>query len=381
VQIALIGFQKSGKTTVFNALTGAGAEVSAFASGKAKTHRAVVTVPDDRLDRLQSLYQSKKLAHASVEYVDPVGIRRDQAGHGEGLGEEMLNAISNAEALVAVVRSFEDESAAACEPEADYEAIALELLLSDLAKADNRLGRIAPQIARMAVADRKGLEQERHLMERVKEALEAGRPVRALEFPADEEKVLRSFQFLTAKPLLVALNAGEDARDAEALAKRLGKRKAAAAHSAAAAPAGESGAAEALRTVRFFTIRGNTEMEIARLSAGERAEFLAAYGIDEPGSARMIRLTYETLGLISFFTIAPNEAHAWTIRRGARAVDAAGAVHSDMQRGFIRAQVVRWDDLLAAGSVGEARKRAQVRMEGRDYAVQDGDVIEILFSV
>jgi len=369
MQIALIGFGKSGKTTVFNALTGANAEVSAFATGKAKTHRAVVEVPDTRLDRLHQLFQSKKLVHATVDYLDPIGIRRDQVGHGASLGEDMLHTISTTDALVAVIRAFEDDSGVECDPEGDLETIFLELVLSDLAKVDTRLQRLESQIQRIGGKDRQSLEYQAAILKRLKETLEAGRRILGLEVNPDEDCFLRSFQFLTYKPLLVVLNMAEGETGEALLAKLQDRvRKASGDFPESALP-------------RFITLCGRTEMEIAQLPPDERAVFLEEYGIKEPGAFRIIRVSYDALGLMSFFTVAPNEAHAWTIHRGTPALEAAGAVHSDMQRGFIRAQVTPWEDLLRDGSFAEAKKHAHLRLEGKEYIVQDGDVIEIMFSV
>jgi len=369
MQIALIGFSKSGKTTVFNALTGANAEVSAFATGKAKTHRAVVEVPDTRLDRLHQLFQSKKLVHATVDYLDPIGIRRDQVGHGASLGEDMLHTISTTDALVAVIRAFEDDSGVECDPEGDLETIFLELVLSDLAKVDTRLQRLESQIQRIGGKDRQSLEYQAAILKRLKETLEAGRRILGLEVNPDEDRFLRSFQFLTAKPLLVVLNTSEGETGEAHLAELQDRiRKA-------------SGDSPESALPRFIALCGRTEMEIAQLPSDERAVFLEEYGIKEPGAFRIIRVSYDALGLMSFFTVAPNEAHAWTIHRGTPALEAAGAVHSDMQRGFIRAQVTPWEDLLRDGSFAEAKKHAHLRLEGKEYIVQDGDVIEIMFSV
>lgn len=367
MQIALIGFSKSGKTTVFNALTGAHAEVSAFAAGKDKTHRAVVEVPDDRLDKLSALFESKKLVHATIDYLDPVGIRRDQAGTGESLGQDMLNTIANADALVAVVRAFEDDSGTDCAPVADFEAVHLELILSDLGKVDNRLERLKAQMQRIAGKDRAKMEAEAVVMERLKTALESGAPVRGIEFNADEDRILKSFQFLTSKQLIVVVNTGEGT-DGEALIAKMKETL------------GEAAGNEKSLPV-FLTLNGKTEMEIAQLAPEERDIFLQEYGIEEPGAARMIRTSYAALGLISFFTVGPTEAHAWTIRKGLPAVEAAGAIHSDLQRGFIRAQITPWDLLLQDGNFAEAKKKAHLRLEGKEYIVADGDVVEIMFSV
>jgi ribosome-binding ATPase len=364
MQIALIGFSKSGKTTVFNALTGANAEVSAFAAGKDKTHRAVVEVPDDRLKKLSDLFESKKYCPATIDYLDPIGIRRDQAGTGESLGLDMLNTIANADALVAVIRAFQDDSGVDCAPVADFEAVHLELVLSDLAKVENRLERLKSQMQRIAGKDRAKMEVEAVVMERLKGALESSQPIRSLEFDVEEDRILKSFQFLTSKQLIIVVNTGEGV-DGEEL---ISKMKATLSGDEKAYPV-------------FLTLCGNTEMEIAQLAPEERVMFLEEYGITEPGAARMIRLSYAALGLISFFTIGPQEAHAWTIRKGISAVEAAGTIHSDLQRGFIRAQITPWDLLLKDKTFAEAKKQAHLRVEGKEYVMTDGDVVEVMFSV
>ena len=197
--------------------------MAAYSTGKADTHRANVLVPDERLDQLCALFESKKLVHASIDYIDPVGIERENAGQGSGLGDEMLHAIANADALAAVVRAFEDDSGAACDPQGDFEALALEFTMSDLQKVDNRLERVEAQIQRIGGDQRKRLEVERDLVVRLKAALENERPIRALEFSADETKLLKSFQFLTVKPLLVVINTAEgaDAAETDALLESL----------------------------------------------------------------------------------------------------------------------------------------------------------------
>lgn len=372
MQIALVGFSKSGKTSVFNAITGAKADVSAFATGKAKVNRAVIQVPDSRLDQLCQIFESKKLVHATIDFFDPAGIRKDQAGTGTSLGDEMINTITTADALCLVIRAFEDASGVDCDPVADFGAIWLELILSDLAKVDNRLGRVEGQAQRVSGKDRQSLEQEAGLLKKLKVALEEEQPILGLNLDAEEEKQLRSFQFLTAKPLLVVVNTAEGDDGAEVLeeiqrqAAEYLKIEAGTSHPAMPAA---------------MALCGETEMEISQLEPEERTAFLEEYGIVEPGTSRMIRMAYEALGLISFFTVGPSEAHAWTIPAGSTAVEAAGAIHSDLQRGFIRAQVVQWQDLLADGSMAEAKKNAHLRTEGKDYIVEDGEVIEVMFSV
>lgn len=368
MQIALIGFSKSGKTSVFNALTGANEEVSAYA-GKAKTNRAIINVPDKRLDQLCELFESKKLVYATIDYIDPAGIRRDMAGQGGAMGDEMLNTIDTADALLAVIRAFEDDSGVDCDPEGDFDAIWLELILGDLAKVDRRLEKVEAQAKRVAGPQRQALLEEGTVLSRLKEALEDSKPIRSLEFTIEDLRILSSFQFLTTKPLLVLINSGnQNAEETEALQKKL------------QAIAGVTGEEETPLT-NFLSFSGQTEMEIAQLDADDREMFLEEYGIEEPGMDRMIRASYEALGLISFLTVGPTEAHAWNLRKGLPAVEAAGVIHSDLQRGFIRAQVVRWDDLLKCKTFAEAKKQALLRLEGKEYIIQDGDVIEVMFSV
>ncbi len=367
MQIALIGFSKSGKTTVFNALTGSTAEVTAYVGGSDKTHRANVNVPDDRLDRLCALYESDKLVHASIDYIDPVGIRRDEVGEGGALGDDMLNTIATADALLAVVRGFEDQSGIDCDPLGDFEAMWLELILSDLAKVDRRLERVEAQAQRIGGEQKTQLLKEAEVLTRLKKALEDSKPIRMLELNEDEERLLRSFQFLTTKPLLVVVNMGEGELHAgENLIEKMRP---------------VTGDTDGADGAFFMSLCGQTEMEIAQLDEDDRALFLEEYGIEEPGRTRMIQLCYKALGLISFFTAGPTEAHAWTLRKGLPAVEAAGVIHSDLQRGFIRAQVIGWDELLDAGSNAEAKKRGTLRLEGKTYVVQDGDVLEIMFNV
>jgi ribosome-binding ATPase len=368
MQIALIGFSKSGKTTVFNALTGAKAEVTAYVGGSDKTHRANVNVPDERLDKLCALYESDKLVYASIDYIDPVGIRRDEVGEGGALGDDMLNTIATADALLAVVRGFEDASGIDCDPLGDFEAMWLELILSDLAKVDRRLERVEAQVLRIGGEQKQQLQREAEILNRLKKALEDSKPIRMVELNEDEERLLRSFQFLTTKPLLVVVNMGEGAlEEGEKLIEQMRP---------------VTGVDEQQEAGAFFmSLCGQTEMEIAQLDEDDRALFMEEYGIEQPGRTRMIQLCYEALGLISFFTAGPTEAHAWTLRKGLPAVDAAGVIHSDLQRGFIRAQVISWDELLDAGSNAEAKKRGTLRLEGKTYVVQDGDVLEIMFNV
>jgi hypothetical protein len=362
MRIALIGFQSSGKTTTFNALTGQQAATSAFATGKVESHQAVVQVPDARLDRLSALFKPKKHTPATVEYLDLAGLPRAESGHGEGLGDKQLVEISTADALLAVVRGFQDAAGSAPDAAGDIEAIALEMALADLKKIDSRLARIEKQIAAAPTAEKAALEEEHAALKMLKPALEAGQPARAVELNAEQLKRLRGFQFLTLKPTMFLVNAGE----AEWAAEK-----------GRPVELGPQGAFPATMGGRLC---GRTEMEIAQLAPGDRAAFLADFGIAEPAAHRVIRLCYELLGRISFFTVGPDECRAWTVARGTQAQPAAGAIHSDLERGFIRAEAIGWQELLDLGSTAEAKKHGKLRLEGKQYVVQDGDVMNILFS-
>ncbi|MCX7013491.1 MAG: DUF933 domain-containing protein [Candidatus Sumerlaeota bacterium] len=363
MEIGIIGFQKSGKTTVFNALTGQEAAVSAFAMGKAEPNLAVVLVPDERLEKLAALFEPKKTTHATVRYVDLAGIVRGHDESSEALGEAQLNAISQSDALMAVLRGFENAAGEAPGLRAEAEAILLEMALSDLKKAETRLERLAKARGKAGGDEAKRNATEEGALLRLKEMLEHGRPIREAELSEDEDRVLRGFRFLTQKPLLLVVNAPESA---------LG---------GGADPTEPIRALGEAPSVRLTWIAGQSEMEIVRLAPEERQDFLAEYRIAEPASAKIIRLSYELLGFISFFTVGPEDCHAWTVRRGTPAQEAAGAIHSDMQRGFIRGEVCRWDELAAAGSFAELKKHGTLRLEGKTYEVQDGDVMHVLFSV
>ncbi|MCL5270782.1 MAG: redox-regulated ATPase YchF [bacterium] len=363
MRIAIIGFQTSGKTTIFNALTGQQAETSAFVTGRVATNQAVVKVPDPRLDKLTALFKPKKHTPATVEYIDLAGIARAEGSAGEGLGEKQLNEIATADALLAVVRGFADAAGAPPDPSADIEAIALEMVLSDLKKVDNRIERIDKQIHKAPAKEKEALAAELEGVRKLKEALEEGRPARTVELTPDQLRAVRGFQLLTIKPTMFLVNEGE----AEW-----------AAHHGQSVDLGPLAAVPHTMGERLC---GLTEMEIAQLAGDERAEFLATYGIEEPAAHRIIRLCYALLGRISFLTVGPDECRAWTIERETTAPQAAGAIHSDLERGFIRAEVIGWRELLELGSYAEARKHGKLRVEGKHYIVQDGDVINILFSV
>lgn len=360
MHVAIIGLANSGKTTVFNALTGAAIETTSYSSGQLEPNLATVKVPDERLDILTRIFNPRKTVHADVQYVDVAGISSDQQER-QGLPPALLNYLSGADALLHVVRAFEDSSVP--HPEGsldiarDVAAIDLELAFSDLAIIERRLARLNAEIGKMAARERDARIAERDLLTRLQAALEAETPLRAVEMSDEEAFTIRGYQFLTAKPMLIVLNIGETQL-------------------------------AALPTLSYdiphsavVPLCGQIEAELAQLDAEDARTFMDDLGIEEPARNRVIRLSYDLLGLISFLTVGPDEVRAWPIRRHTPALEAAGAIHSDIQRGFIRAEVVAYDDLVAAGGMNEARKVGTVRMEGKQYIVQDGDICHFLFNV
>jgi GTP-binding protein YchF len=362
MQIGIVGLPNSTKTTVFNALTRSRVETAAYSTGQIETHTAAVAVPDPRVERLSALFRPRKTTPARIQYHDIAGLR---AGIGQdgGLSGPLLNTVAQSDALLHVVRAFEDEKVphpnGSVDPARDLAALDFEFIFSDLLIVGRRLERLERDLSRKGVyAERQADQQEFDLLARVKEALEQEIPIRDLSLTPEEEKRLRGYQFLTAKPVQVVLNVGDDGQDEPAAYVSYPHQRSA-----------------------LTCLHGALEMEISELAPEEAALFLAEYGIQEPGLNCMIRLSYDLLGLQSFFTVGEDEVHAWTIPQGASAVEAAGVIHSDLARGFIRAETIHYDDMVAAGSIAEARKQGNVHLEGRDYVVQDGDVLTIRFNV
>ena len=356
-----MGLPGSGKTTVFNALTGAHADTGGFSGGRAAPNMGVVKVPDDRLDRLSELFHPKKTVPADVTYVDvaiPAGAAREGT-----VNPDVLALIRNADALLHVARSFEAGAEGLADPWRDIEALDLEFAIADLMVIEKRLEKLRTSGRHGSPAEREANAQEEALLDRLEPELSAGHPLRAVALSDEDELRLRGYRFLTQKPVLVVLNIDEGqlptAADLEA--------------------AGRSRYAQPQTDVA--ALGGKIEAELAQLSEADAALFMEDLGIAEPSRGRVIHLTYRLLGLFSFFTAGEDECRAWTLRQGATAVDAAAAIHTDLARGFIRAEVVTFDDLIACGSMAEARKRGVLRSEGKTYAVRDGDVIEVLFNV
>lgn len=362
MQVTIVGLPGSGKTTVFNALSGGHAAVGGFSGGRAAPNVGVVKVPDERLDRLSELFKPKKTTPADVTYVDvaiPAGAAREGT-----IQPDVLAQIRNADALLHVVRAFEGGTAdRPADPWRDVDELDLEFTVADLAVIEKRLEKLRTSGRHGSASEREQNALEEELLGRLEPHLSEGKPLRAMELTDDEERRLRGFRFLTQKPVLVVLNIDETRLGEASSLEEQGRAR-------YAQPASDVAA-----------LAGKIEAELAELPPDDAALFMEDLGIAEPSRGRVIRLTYRLLGLFSFFTAGEDECRAWTLRNGASAVDAADAIHSDLARGFIRAEVVTYDDLMACGSMAEARKRGVLRSEGKAYEVQDGDVIQVLFNV
>ncbi|MBA7480437.1 Ribosome-binding ATPase YchF [subsurface metagenome] len=361
VSIGIIGLAKSGRTTVFNALTKGKASAESLAS-----HARIAKVPEPRLKMLADMLHPKRVVPAEVTYHD-IGASAKGLVKEKGISGQFLAQLSNVDALINVVRAFPDESIPHIEGSVDVErdiaTIDLELAFSDLALLERRLQRIDISLKGAKQPERQGLLREQEILMKVKADLEKDMPIRELKLATGEARVMANYQFLSAKPLLIVVNIGEDQLpQAVSLEAELNSHY-------------------SQPKCRIITLCGKLEMELAQLDNSAAEGFRAEFGIKESGLDRTIKLSYELLGLISFFTTASDEVKAWSIQNGTNALKAAGKIHSDMERGFIRAEVISYDDLVKCGSAAEARKRGFLQLEGKDYIVQDGDVITFLFNV
>jgi len=360
MKTGIIGLPQVGKTSLFRILTKAHLSEHAYANPR-EAHIGVAKVPDDRLDRLAALYHPKKLTHASVEYVDVGAIGQEALKESTYLGH-----LRNVDALAHVVRAFEDPSiphVGPIDPLRDIKNVEFDLMVSDLGQIEKRVERVEKDLKKMRSAD---LEKEFDLLKRAKAHLESERALRELEMTPEDKKRFRGFMFLSEKPILYVLNVSESSELGTGLANAVSK------HKVTEVASRPSSAAAA--------ICGKVEAELAEMSDADAAEFLSSYGLKESGLLRLIRTTYALLGLISFFTAGEDECRAWTIPLHTRAVEAAGAIHTDLEKHFIRAETIRWDQLLDAGSEANARAHGTLRLEGREYIVQDGDVLHIRHS-
>lgn len=357
MRLGIIGLPNSGKTTIFNALTRGNLPTGAATSGQFEVHTAVVPVPDPRVDRLKAMYNPKKTTYTQVTYVDIGGLDK---GIGEGgLKGQFRNELAQLDGFLHVVRTFEDANVPhpydTNDAMRDVEGLDGEFLLSDLVMIESRLEKLDAEIKRKGRTMEKAQLDEIEMMNRLKAALEADTPLRDLGLTDEEMKPYRGYGFLTLKPALIVLNGNENTP--------------------------ESGFTYAHQNAKVVALQGRIESELAQLEPDDAAIFMEEYGITELSASKVIRLSYELMNIHSFFTVGEDEVRAWSVRIGATAPEAAGVIHSDLQKGFIRAEVFNYHDLIALGSEAALRTAGKFRLEGKEYIVKDGDIVHIRFNV
>lgn len=363
MKIGIVGLPLSGKTELFKALTGAQACAAAYQPGNGQERHAVVKVPDERLERLNEIFQPEKKTPASVEYIDFAGLDVSEDRR-PGFSNQFLGTVRTADALLVVLRGFKDERVPhplkSIDPVRDLKAVDGEFILNDLVLIENRMERLKKQ-AKSQKNDRD--LRELKVLGKCKAFLEEEKPLRLLTFEAEEEVLIRGFRFLTQKPLIAAVNIDEDdiAGEAEILRRFAGWT--------------------AQKDTAVLCLSAKIEKEIQQLSDEEAVQFLKDFGIVRPVRARLIAASYQLMGLISFFTVGSDEVKAWSIPADTPAVWAAGAVHSDIERGFIRAEVVGYDDFVSRGTLAQCKNEGVLRLEGKDYRVADGDIINYRFAI
>jgi GTP-binding protein YchF len=360
MEIGIIGLPYSGKTTIFNTLL---KHVSSdHSGGKQSAERGIVKVPDERLDRLSEMYNPKKTVNTTIEYLKVPGLE-GEGNSAKGLPAKFMTNLKNVDALLIMVRNFENEFYPhpfdRIDPEADINFINEEFLISDLTIVEGRVERLEKSIKKTQQDKEK---RELELMKRLKSQLEEEKPLRELEFNKDEETLLKGYQFITAKPILYVINISEDQiAEAEKIEESLEKFK--------------------TPMCELTTLSAEIEKEISDLDKEDALEFMRELGIKESAMDKLIRKSYELLGLISFFTVGEDECRSWTIRKGTKAQQAAGVIHSDLEKGFIRAETVHYDDLITLGSLNACKEKGVLRLEGKEYVVKDGDILNIRFNV
>lgn len=365
MKLGIVGLPNVGKSTLFNAITKAGAESANYPFCTIEPNVGVVDVPDKRLDVLEKMYNSKKKVHASIEFYDIAGLVKG-ASKGEGLGNKFLSHIRESAAIVHVVRCFDDDNIVhvdgSVDPVRDIETITLELIFSDLEVLDRRM----EKTVKLANSGDKKSKNEMEIMEKIKAQLEAGKPARTLEFDEDENEFVKQLFLITSKPVLYAANISED----DLLSGNAENKYVKSVKDIAASENSE-----------VITVCASLEEQLSTLSEEDQKEMLNEYGLAESGLDKLIHSSYKLLGLMSFLTAGPDEVRAWTISLNTKAPKAAGKIHTDFERGFIRAEIVSFDDLIKCGSEAGAKEKGLYRLEGKDYIMQDGDVVNFRFNV
>ncbi len=352
MKLGIIGLPQSGKTTIFNALTRGNAPTTASA-GRIEVHQAVVDVPDPRVDKLSSMFNPKKTIYAKVTYADIAGLETGSAK--SGFSGQLLNQLNQMEGLILVVRCFENDSvmhpSGSINPLRDVDTMLTELLLNDLIAVERKLERLTDE-RKKGGTDKTLNARQVEIFEKLHKTLSDNQPLRGVEFTNEEHKELSSFGLLTRKPILTVFNLGEG-----------------------------QPAPDAKLDHPCVALMGKLEMEIAQLSAQDASVFMEEYGIKELSLNRMINLSYDLLQVQTFFTVGEDEVRAWTTQRGATAQESAGEIHTDLARGFVRAEVVAYEDLIRLGSMNEAKAKGRLRLEGKEYPVKDGDIMHVRFNV